>query len=182
MALDSASEASCSCCAKYFYFPAINLCRLLFPIFLLPRPNVPLLEEPLKRLLSDSLSEVVSLQSHLPASRQHGAGRAGRAVGTGCPRGRGCLLSCGLSRGSQPVLPTGGHQPRRLCQALPANRFLRHALVLLSKSCPGGETHPGLEGDTRPPDAERCSDGASHQTLPGSGSCNSGRASFCYSC
>ncbi|NXN49296.1 BPIB3 protein, partial [Rynchops niger] len=36
----------------------INLCCLLFPIFLLPRPNVPLLEKPLKRLLSDSLREV----------------------------------------------------------------------------------------------------------------------------
>lgn len=78
MGLESASEASYFSCVKYFYFPAINLRHFLFPIFLLPRPKVPLLDQPLKRLLGDVLREAVSLLSDLHASHQHGAGRVGR--------------------------------------------------------------------------------------------------------
>ncbi|NXH65650.1 BPIB3 protein, partial [Hydrobates tethys] len=45
-------------------YPSIDLCHFLFPIFLLPRPKVPLLDQPLQSLLSDALQYLGAPPSH----------------------------------------------------------------------------------------------------------------------
>lgn len=57
------SEASCFSCVKYIYFPAAHLPHVLFPLCLLPRPKVPLVEKTVKSVLGSVLPRLVSVQA-----------------------------------------------------------------------------------------------------------------------
>lgn len=56
-------QDSCFSCVKYIYFSAARLFHILFPLCLLPRPKVPLVEKTLKSVLGGVLPGLVSARA-----------------------------------------------------------------------------------------------------------------------